>query len=314
MRCDEIVVVGAGVSGLTTAICLAEAGRDVVCWTAEPPQATTSRVAGAMWAATRAGPGDKVVGWAERSLIEFRALAERPETGVRMATGTLASRRFADPPPPEMFPGVPITPRRDMPGGYLGAFETTVPLIDMPRYLGYLERRLQNAGVRIELRRVGRLDEVAEEAELFVNCTGLGARELVPDLSLQSVRGQHVVVENPGLEEFFLEDPFADEWTMWFPHGDRVILGGIAQPGDTNPEPDPAISAAIRERCASLEPRLRDARVLDEQVGLRPVRDSVRLEEESLAGARCIHNYGHGGSGVALSWGCAREVEALVTR
>ena len=314
MPCDEIVVVGAGVSGLTTAICLAEAGRDVVCWTADPPQATMSRVAGAMWAATRAGPKDKVVGWAERSLVEFLALAGRPETGVRIATGTLASRRSADPPPPEMFPGVPIRPRRQTPDGYLAAFETAVPLMDMPRYLGYLERRLQNAGARIEIRSVGGLDEVAGAAQTIVNCTGLGARDLVPDVSLQPVRGQHVVVENPGLEEFFLEDPFADEWTAWFPHGDRVILGGIAQPGDTNPEPDPAISAAIRERCASLEPRLRDARVLDEQVGLRPVRDSVRLEEESLAGARCIHNYGHGGSGVALSWGCAREVEALVTR
>jgi D-amino-acid oxidase len=52
--------------------------------------------------------------------------------------------------------------------------------------------------------------------------------------------------------------------------------------------------------------------VIEHQVGLRPVRGGVRLEEEALDGARVIHNYGHGGSGVSLSWGCARAVEALL--
>jgi D-amino-acid oxidase len=49
-------------------------------------------------------------------------------------------------------------------------------------------------------------------------------------------------------------------------------------------------------------------------VGLRPGRSTVRLEEaEPLSsGARVVHNYGHGGAGVTLSWGCAREVVTLV--
>ena len=73
------------------------------------------------------------------------------------------------------------------------------------------------------------------------------------------------------------------------------------------------MSSGILERCAALEPRLADARVIDEQVGLRPVRPSVRLEAEELHGARCVHNYGHGRSGVSLSWGCAREVMRLLS-
>jgi D-amino-acid oxidase len=48
-------------------------------------------------------------------------------------------------------------------------------------------------------------------------------------------------------------------------------------------------------------------------VGLRPVRPSVRLEAEALGGGRrLLHNYGHGGAGVTLSWGCALDVTAEV--
>ncbi len=310
----EVAVVGAGVIGLTSAVCLAERGLSVLCWTAEPPQQTTSRVAGAMWGSAFAGPVEKVLGWAEASLAHFRELAEQPDTGVRIATGVLASRRFAEPPPPQMFPGVEVRPREEVPDGYLAAFEIDVPLVDMPRYLRYLEGRLCAAGTAIEIHSVGSLEEAAGAAAVIVNCTGMGARELVPDNSLQPVRGQHVVVENPGLVEFFMEDPFATEWTSWFPHSQHVILGGIAQPGASDCQPDPAVSARIIERCAALEPRLAGARVVEEQVGLRPGRETIRVEEQRIDRARCIHNYGHGGSGVSLSWGCAREVEEIVSR
>jgi D-amino-acid oxidase len=251
MASQDVVVVGAGVIGLTTAVCLAEAGLGVACWTRAPPRETTSRVAGAMWGSSLAGPADKVVAWAEVSLAELRELAGRPGTGVHIATGTLASRRLAEPPPPQMFPGVPVRPRPAAPNGYLAAFEVEVPLLDMPRYLGYLEGRLQDAGTSIEIRAVRSLDDAAAVAWAVINCTGLGARELVPDASVRPVRGQHVVVENPGLEEFFMEDPFAAEWTSWFPHAEHVILGGIAQPDATDPQPDPDISAGILARCAT---------------------------------------------------------------
>ena len=44
---------------------------------------------------------------------------------------------------------------------------------------------------------------------------------------------------------------------------------------------------------------------------LRPSRTEVRLEEEEIGGVRVIHNYGHGGAGVTLSWGCADEVVSI---
>jgi D-amino-acid oxidase len=301
---SEVLVVGAGVSGLTTALCLSEAGHTVRIRTAAPPQHTTSRAAGALWGSTFAGPADKVAGWAAASLAAFRELAAEPGSGVALSSGTLASQGGSAP-PPQAFPGVAIQPA-DAPAGYAAGFRVTVPLIDMARYLDWLAARVAAAGVPITLDPV---DSLADLAPLVVNCSGVGARELAGDEGVRAVRGQHVVVENPGLDEFFMTEPFGPSWTSLFPHGERLILGSVSQPDDWDTAPRPADAEAILERAAAVEPRVRDARIIEHQVGLRPVRDSVRVEAET---PRLIHNYGHGGTGVGLSWGCAREVVRLV--
>jgi D-amino-acid oxidase len=305
---SDVLVVGAGVIGLTVAVCLAEEGVRVRIVAAEPPQRTTSRVAGALWGASFMAPLDKVRGWLEVSREAFGDLAADPDTGVRIAPGVLASRWTAGPPPPEIFPGARFE-QCEAPPAFLDAYRTEVPVIDMPRYLDYLVARL---ALPIETRRLASLEEVAGEAGVVVNCTGVGARDLAADSEVRAMRGQHVVVENPGIEEFFVEEQRETTWAGFFPHGPRVVLGGVAVDDDWSLEPDPDVAAGIVDRCAAIEPRLRDARVIEHQVGLRPVRSAVRLEEETIGGTRCIHDYGHGGSGVSLSWGCAREVQRLL--
>ena len=160
---------------------------------------------------------------------------------------------------------------------------------------------------------VNSLTELAGQAPLLANCAGLGARELVPDPSVHPVRGQQVILDNPGLEEFFIEAPFGAAWTAYWPYPDHVVLGGTLSEDDENLEPTPALAKEILRRCIEVEPRLRHAQVRRHQVGLRPGRSSVRLEAEQVGKSRCVHNYGHGGSGVTLSWGCAREAAALLT-
>jgi len=42
--------------------------------------------------------------------------------------------------------------------------------------------------------------------------------------------------------------------------------------------------------------------------GIRPCRTEIRLEVEG----KIIHNYGHGGSGWTVCWGCAEDTVKLV--
>ena len=146
----------------------------------------------------------------------------------------------------------------------------------------------------------------------MANCSGLGARQLADDPSVRPVRGQHVLVTNPGLEMLFMELSQAEEWTSYFPHRDRVVCGGINVPDSWDTTPDESFTERLLSRCRLIEPRLADAEVLDTVVGLRPDRPSIRVESETIGSARCVHNYGHGGNGVSLSWGAAREAVSLL--
>ncbi|MCV7413221.1 amino acid oxidase [Mycobacterium florentinum] len=314
---QQIVVIGAGVSGLTSALCLAEAGWRVRVWTASMPRQTTSVVAGAVWAPPRpAERATKTLAWTEYSLKVFRELAADPDSGVQLApalsvgelTATEAMSSAAEL-IPELRPASPA----DLPQGYRVGFRATIPMIDMPHYLDYLTQRLAAAGCEIEEHPVQSLAEAADAAPIVINCSGLGARALVGDDTVRPLFGQHVVLANPGLRQLFLEITPNPEWICYFPHPHRVVCGGISIPDrwDTTAEPD--ITDRILARCRRIEPRLAEAEVIETITGLRPDRPSVRREAEPLGRARCIHNYGHGGNGVTLSWGCARDVVRLVS-
>lgn len=315
---QQIVVVGAGVSGLTSAVCLAEAGWPVRVWAAEMPHLTTSVVAGAVWTPPRpAERATETLAWTEHSLRVFRDLAADPDTGVRMApalavgelTATEAMSSAAAALIPELRPADPA----ELPEGFDNGFRATLPMIDMPQYLDYLTGRLAAAGCEIEERPVRSLDEAADAAPTVVNCAGLAAGTLTGDDTVRPLFGQHVVLTNPGLRQLFLEINSGPEWTCYFPHPQRVVCGGISVPGRWDTTPDPDLTERIVARCRRIEPRLGDAEVIETITGLRPDRPSVRVAAEPLGRALCVHNYGHSSNGVTLSWGCARDVVRLVS-
>ena len=145
-----------------------------------------------------------------------------------------------------------------------------------------------------------------------VNCSGLAARALVGDDSVTPVRGQVVLLEQVGLEEWTLASKNESELTYVVPREKVVVVGGTAQEGAYEPRPDPAVAQQILARARAVVPELARATVVGHRVGLRPARPTVRLEAEQVDDGTVVHCYGHGGAGVTLSWGCADDVAALV--
>jgi D-amino-acid oxidase len=298
----DVTVVGSGVIGLTSALRLQEAGFRVRVLAAEPPERTTSAVAAAVWYPYHAFPPERVLAWAARSREVYVQLALEAGSGVSIAAGIDVVRGDGEA-WQEAAGGRRCRPE-ELPPGCPDGWVITVPLVETPIFLPYLLERLRARGAAIESRRVASLAEIDG---LVVNCAGLGARELAGDASLVPVRGQVVRVRNPGLERFVVDEHNPDGLTYVVPRSADCVLGGTAEEGDWELEPRAETSEAIVQRCVALEPRLEGAEVLSEAVGLRPGRPEVRLEREGDV----IHNYGHGGAGVTLSWGCADDVVAL---
>jgi D-amino-acid oxidase len=311
----DIAVIGAGVTGLTTAVQLAEAGWAVTVLTKDPPAETTSAAAGAMWGPYLVEPRDRVQIWASHTLRILTSLARTPGTGVRLTPGIEASRTITQPPEfLEMLDNVHTCQPGELPPGFVTGWRYTVPLIDMDLYLPYLQDRLTAAGGTIRQHTVTDLAETARHAPVVVNAAGLGARDLAGDASLVPIRGQLVVMDNPGITEFFTEDTgWSPDLLHLYPHGDRLILGGVAQEGNWDLQPSRETAEAIIRRCASIDPRIAGLPIRGHRVGLRPTRPAIRCEVDSaVSDYHLLHNYGHGGAGVSLSWGCAAEIAELV--
>jgi D-amino-acid oxidase len=296
----RVIVVGAGVIGLTSAVRLLENGHRVDVVARDLPLETTSAMAGALWYPYRALPQDRVTHWAGASYVEFMSLAENPETGVAMVTGTEVFRsRQAD---PWWKPAVPGLDRETaLPAGYVDGWTFVTPIVETPVYLRWLAARVEALGGTIT--RIN-LSALPTGADLVVNATGLGARLLGADKTVVPVRGQLVYVEQFGLDRWVLDSSGP---TFVLPRSDDVVVGGTAVEGEWSRTVSSYDTEDILRRASGLVPELAKAKVVRTKVGLRPVRPAVRLERVDDV----VHCYGHGGAGVTLSWGCADEVASL---
>ena len=299
----RVIVVGAGVIGLSCAVRLLEAGHRVDVVGRDLPLETTSSVAAAVWS-PYSRPQEHVVRWARAAYDAFAELCDDESAGVVMRTGTELFRE----PSGDLWwrdalpPGAGPDRETSLPAGYASGLTMRTPVVEMPVYLRWLAARVDELGGTVTRMN---LSALPTGDALVVNASGIGARLLGGDRTVSPVRGQVVLVEQVGIDHWWID---AETPSYVVPRAHDVVLGGTAIEGEWSRTPEPAVAASILERAARIEPRLAGARVLRHKVGLRPSRPSVRLERVGDV----VHCYGHGGCGVTVSWGCADDVVGLI--
>src|SRR6266513_573665 len=300
----RVAIVGAGVSGLTCGVLLAEHGYRTAICAEETGQRTTSAAAAAIWYPYDAEPANAVIAWALKtykvlvdlsrepragvSVIELRQLsrtgeAQIPNWAVPLGGRALDSSAVA----PSLCPDPDHAQRGSyssvIPTAFKGGFAITVPLMDTTIYLNYLEERLIKAGGSITANvHLERLEDVSSEFDFVINCSGIGARNLVRDVDLAPHRGQVAIVPKLDVSCAIVCD---DPPLMYaIPRANDCVFGGTNELSD-----DLAVDSNSTSRIVAECDRLRDNRTV-------------------------VHNYGHGGSGFTLSWGCAQNVFKIATR
>ncbi|XP_008289460.1 D-aspartate oxidase isoform X2 [Stegastes partitus] len=325
MKTVRVAVVGAGVIGFSTAVRIAEALPicSVTLLAEKFSPDTTSDVAAGIVLAQEFPdiPLERQRRWFKDGFDHFFAIAhseDAPEAGIMMCSGCQIFREA----PANMKPywsdiviGYrPMTDRelKRFPNHKFGQAFTTLKC-ECSSYLPWLEKRFRKAGGRVEQRRVNSLQELSNDFDIIVNCTGLGSKTLVGDDQVQPIRGQVLKMDAPWLKHFIRD---VDGMTYIYPGIHSVTIGGTRQVEDMRLHVDEGDSRSILERCSRLEPSLRKAKVLYQSVGLRPGRRSPRVERELVQmGGRqvpVVHNYGHGGWGVSFSWGTSLDALGLV--
>jgi D-amino-acid oxidase len=315
----EILIIGCGVSGLSTGVRLLEAGHRVTTWAKDLPPNTTSNVAAAVWHPFKAAPAEKLAEWSAVSFQVFKQLLATPECGILMRS--VLELRPTREEPPAWSRSVDsfrlATPEELLPGAEYGhVFEA--PVIDTSMYMDWLLRLFQSKGGQVVQRAVADMSEAFAQHRVVVNCAGLGARELLNDHDLRPARGQVVRIKATGFNRGIVEDDGPEGMAYIIPRVSDIVLGGTYEEGVERTEVDAGQTAGIIQRCARLAPQFASvspADIVSVACGLRPVRSVVRVEAERLAPDRLLlHNYGHGGAGITLSWGCAQEVVALLNQ
>jgi D-amino-acid oxidase len=344
----QVAIVGSGVSGLTCGLVFAEHGYRTAIFAKEIGQQTTSGAAAALWFPYDAEPADKVIPWALGTYRTLIDLARNPDSGVSMIELRQFSRTEKIHIPdwaiplgaravvPSFLPfmstevengaagetatctGRPVAERTE--GEritslkiFKSGFSLRVPLMDTTIYLDYLANRFFTAGGSIAANtHFAQLEDVDPKFDVVINCAGIGARELVRDTDLEPHRGQVAIV--PRIKDL----PYAvvcDDAPLMYaiPRRNDCVLGGTNELSN-DLAADSATTMRIVTECTRAL-KIEKPSVLGERVGLRPFRKSgVRVDRDQLRNGRTIvHNYGHGGSGFTLSWGCAEEVFELAT-
>ena len=307
----QVTVIGCGVIGLSCALTCLEKGWSTKIIARDLPPHTDSNKAGAVWFPFKAAPRPLVVKWSALAYQVFAKLAQDPASGVNLVT---MFDLHSEPVSPNPWWAASLPPHclrkagpEELPPGYVDGYAVRVPLIETDKYLYFLIDRFRSLGGVIRQQEVRSLDDL--DHPVVINCTGLGARQLAQDPEVFPISGHMAVVKEKHPIRCLFDEQGKNALAYVFPRPDVCKLGGTAVEHDWSEDPDPQVIQSIISRCREMEPGLADAQFIDSYVGHRPGRRVIRFEREITDPSRFIfHNYGHGGSGFTVSWGCAHEL------
>lgn len=202
-------------------------------------------------------------------------------------------------------------------------------MVEMPEYMPLLFATYQELGGELTQRHVSTDELDSLPGEYVINCTGYGSRTLFEDSSMRAMKGH--ILEVPYSDEIPLKFSYTytphdySHYVYMYPRKETIVFDGSYLAGDivddewegeSPTNPITVDGEEIPERLITVNQDLMRNHLeftrddVSVKYGYRPYReDGVRIEQTGTV----IHNYGHGGAGVSLSWVSAKETAEYLT-
>lgn len=331
-----MAIVGAGIIGLSIGTLLSDThGKELdITIVAEKftPDTTSDKSGGQILpyipASGKVDPGlqENILRWTASTVQYLQQLNQNPAVAEAIHLAKVTGYRVFESKAPLPFWRNVVLDFKELGAKEVAALKGQVPskykygwmyqtfMLECPSYLPWLMERFMRNGGLVVCKKVSSLREF-DDYDVVINCSGLGARDLVGDASIYPIRGQILALKGVSLDGIYESDKDKDPAMVYiFPWKDQILLGGTADANDWSTESDPQTTREIYARCTATVPKLAEGKIVRTWAGLRPMRSTVRLETETRQGRgpAVIHCYGHGGQGVTLHWGCALDVAKLV--
>ncbi|EPS32672.1 hypothetical protein PDE_07632 [Penicillium oxalicum 114-2] len=335
-KSETIVVIGAGVIGLSTALLIQEnlgSQQSVLLVARDFPWDSSINYA-SPWAGAhyRPVPGSspqalREANQARRTYQHLKEIAlTSPAAGIQLVPGV----EHLEKPPAEYLdtqsvnnvyshlPDFQYLSKNELPAGVKWGVKYGTYVINSPVYCAYMLRKFVLKGGsthKYSLVNIKEAFTLADNVKTVVNCSGTG----FADPKSFIIRGQTCLVRNP-VSSTITRQNGDGSWSFCIPRplDGGTVIGGSKQPHDWDPNPSPEIRAQLLTKAAKWFPFTPESGsqfdVIGDIVGRRPAREGgLRIEVETIEnGKNIVHAYGAGGRGFELSRGVAEDATALM--